>query len=129
MSISAALDAVLGLAHSALEGLATLLTPAAGGFAAALAIVVLTVAVRLLISPLTWLQARSARRGRASASASPDGAPGGRALRALTRAHRPAVSASIPLSRTAGVRPCPSPPRSTPSSVSRTPPSRVSPPS
>jgi YidC/Oxa1 family membrane protein insertase len=67
MSISAALDAVVGVAHSALEGLATLLTPAAGGFAAALAIVLFTVAVRLLISPLTWLQACSARRGAALA--------------------------------------------------------------
>lgn len=67
MSISAALDAVVGVAHSALEGLAALLTPAAGEFAAALAIVALTVAVRLLISPLTWLQARSARRGAALA--------------------------------------------------------------
>ncbi|RSM47694.1 protein translocase component YidC [Actinoplanes sp. ATCC 53533] len=67
MSISAALDAVVGVAHSALEGLATLLTPAAGGLAAALAIVLLTVAVRLLISPLTWLQARSAKRGAALA--------------------------------------------------------------
>jgi len=65
MSFSAALDAVVGLAHSALEGLATLLTPAAGGFAAALAIVLFTVAVRVLISPLSWLQARSARRGAA----------------------------------------------------------------
>jgi len=67
MSFSAALDAVVGVAHSALEGLATLLTPVAGGFAAALAIVGLTIAVRLLISPLTWLQARSARRGAALA--------------------------------------------------------------
>jgi len=67
MSISAPLDAVVGVAHSVLEGLATLLTPAAGGFAAALAIVVFTVAVRLLISPLSWLQARSARRGAALA--------------------------------------------------------------
>ena len=67
MSISAALDAVVGVAHTILEGLATLLTPAAGAHAAALAIVVFTVAVRLLISPLTWLQARSARRGAALA--------------------------------------------------------------
>ena len=67
MSFSAALDAVVGVAHSALEGLATLLTPVAGGFSAALAIVLCTVAVRLLISPLTWLQARSARRGAALA--------------------------------------------------------------
>ena len=67
MSISAALDAVLGLAHSVLEGLATLLTPLAGGLAAALAIIVFTLLVRLLISPLTWMQARSARRGAALA--------------------------------------------------------------
>jgi YidC/Oxa1 family membrane protein insertase len=67
MSFSAALDAVVGVAHSALEGLATLLTPATGGLSAALAIVLFTVAVRLLISPLTWLQARSARRGAALA--------------------------------------------------------------
>jgi YidC/Oxa1 family membrane protein insertase len=67
MSISAALDAVVGVAHSALDALATLLTPLAGGFAAALAIVVFTVAVRLLISPLAWLQARSAWRGAALA--------------------------------------------------------------
>jgi YidC/Oxa1 family membrane protein insertase len=67
MSISAALDAVVGVAHSVLEGLATLLTPAAGEFSAALAIVMSTIAVRLLISPLTWLQARSARRGAALA--------------------------------------------------------------
>jgi YidC/Oxa1 family membrane protein insertase len=67
MSISTPLGAVVGAAHSALEGLATLLTPAAGGFAAALAIVVFTIAVRLLISPLAWLQARSARRGAALA--------------------------------------------------------------
>ncbi len=67
MSISAALDAVVGVAHIALEGLATLLTPVAGGFSAALAIVCFTVAVRLLISPLAWMQARSARRGAALA--------------------------------------------------------------
>jgi YidC/Oxa1 family membrane protein insertase len=67
MSFSAALDAVVGVAHSALEGLATLLTPVSGDLSAALAIVLFTVAVRLLISPLTWLQARSARRGAALA--------------------------------------------------------------
>ncbi|MFI7545880.1 membrane protein insertase YidC [Actinoplanes sp. NPDC049599] len=67
MSISAALDAVVGVAHSALEGLATLLTPAAGGLSAALAVIGFTIAVRLLISPLSWLQARSARRGAALA--------------------------------------------------------------
>src|SRR5688500_5751193 len=67
MSISAPLDAVVGVAHSPLGRLAILRAPAAGGFAAALAIVVLPVAVRLLISPLTWVQARSARRGAALA--------------------------------------------------------------
>ena len=67
MSFSAALDAVLGVAHSALESLATLLAPVTGELSAALAIVAFTVAVRLLISPLTWLQARSARRGAALA--------------------------------------------------------------
>jgi len=67
MSLSAALDAVTGVAHSALEGLATLLTPWTGGLAAALAVVVFTMAVRLLISPLSWMQARSARRGAALA--------------------------------------------------------------
>jgi YidC/Oxa1 family membrane protein insertase len=67
MSLSAALDAVVGVAHSALGGLATLLTPVAGELSAALAIVLFTVAVRLLISPLTWLQARSAQRGAALA--------------------------------------------------------------
>jgi YidC/Oxa1 family membrane protein insertase len=67
MSLSSALGAVTGVAHSTLEGLATLLTPATGTLAAALAIVVFTVAVRLLISPLAWLQARSARRGAALA--------------------------------------------------------------
>jgi YidC/Oxa1 family membrane protein insertase len=60
MSISAALDAVLGVAHSALEGLGTFLTPT-------LAIIVFTVLIRLLISPLTWLQIRSAQRGAALA--------------------------------------------------------------
>jgi YidC/Oxa1 family membrane protein insertase len=67
MSISAALDAVTGVAQSALEGLAALLTPATGTFAAALAIVVLTVAVPQAISPLARLQIRSARRGAALA--------------------------------------------------------------
>jgi YidC/Oxa1 family membrane protein insertase len=67
MSISAALDTVVGVAHSALEGLSALLLPVVGGFAPALAIVVFTVAVRLSISPLSLLQARSARRGAALA--------------------------------------------------------------
>ena len=67
MSISSALAAVVGVAHSVLEALASLLTPLAGGFAGALSIIVLTIGVRLLISPLAWLQARSARRGAALA--------------------------------------------------------------
>jgi YidC/Oxa1 family membrane protein insertase len=62
MSISAALGAAVGVAHSAIEGLAILLTPVAGGLAGALAIVVFTLAVRLLISPLTYLQVRGERR-------------------------------------------------------------------
>jgi YidC/Oxa1 family membrane protein insertase len=62
MFMSAAFGAVVGVAHSALEHLATLLTPAAGGFAGALAIVVFTLLVRLLISPLTYLQVRAERR-------------------------------------------------------------------
>ena len=62
MSLSDALDAVVGVAHSAVEGLAALLTPIAGGAAGAVAIVLFTVAVRLLISPLTFLQIRGERR-------------------------------------------------------------------
>ncbi len=62
MSISAAFGAVVGVAHSALEHLATVLTPFVGGLAGALAIVVFTLLVRLLISPLTYLQVRAERR-------------------------------------------------------------------
>lgn len=62
MSISAAFGAVVGAAHSAIEGLATLLTPAAGVLAPALAIVVFTLLVRLAISPLSYLQVRGERR-------------------------------------------------------------------
>jgi YidC/Oxa1 family membrane protein insertase len=67
MSISAAFGAVTGAAHSAIEAIATLLTPLTGGLAAALAVVVFTLLVRLAISPLAYLQARSARRGAALA--------------------------------------------------------------
>ena len=67
MSLFAAFDAVVGVAHSAIEGLATLLTPTVGGLAAALAIVAFTILVRLLVSPLSWVQARSAKRGAALA--------------------------------------------------------------
>jgi YidC/Oxa1 family membrane protein insertase len=62
MSIFAAFDAVVGVAHHALENLATALSPIAGGLAGALAIVVFTLLIRLLISPLTYLQVRGERR-------------------------------------------------------------------
>jgi YidC/Oxa1 family membrane protein insertase len=62
MSIFAALGAAVGVAHSAIEGLATLLTPVAGGLAGAVAIVVFTLAIRLAISPLTYLRVRGERR-------------------------------------------------------------------
>ena len=53
---------IVGSAQSALEELTALLTPFAGDLAAALAIVGCTLAVRLLISPLTYLQVRGERR-------------------------------------------------------------------
>jgi YidC/Oxa1 family membrane protein insertase len=62
MFISAAFGAVVGAAHSAIEGLAVLLTPVAGSLAVALAIVLFTLLVRLLISPLTYVQVRGERR-------------------------------------------------------------------
>ena len=62
MSISAAFGAVVGAAHSAIEGLAALLIPTAGSLAPALAIVVFTLLVRLAISPLTYLQVLGERR-------------------------------------------------------------------
>jgi YidC/Oxa1 family membrane protein insertase len=55
MSISVAFDAVVGVAHAALEALSALSTPA-------VAVILFTVAVRLLISPLTYLQVRGERR-------------------------------------------------------------------
>ena len=55
MSVFAAFDAVVGVAHSALDALAAVSTPA-------LAVILSTVAVRLLISPLTYLQVRGERR-------------------------------------------------------------------
>ena len=55
-------SAVVHAAHSAIESLATLLVPAAGTLAPALAIVLFTVLVRLAISPLGYLQARAARK-------------------------------------------------------------------
>jgi YidC/Oxa1 family membrane protein insertase len=62
MSISGVFGAVVGAAHSAIEGLAALLTPAAGSLAVALAIVLFTLLVRLSISPLTYVQVRGERR-------------------------------------------------------------------
>ena len=62
MSVFAAFDAAVGVAHSAIESLATALTPVVGGWSAALAIVLCTLAVRLFISPLTYLQVRAERR-------------------------------------------------------------------
>jgi YidC/Oxa1 family membrane protein insertase len=62
MSIFAIPGAVVGAAHSAIESLAGLFVPIAGGAAAALAIVVFTLLVRLLISPLTYQQVRAQRR-------------------------------------------------------------------
>ena len=59
--------AVVSAAHSAVDALATFLTPVAGSLAVALAIVLFTVLVRLLISPLTYLQARRAKRAAALA--------------------------------------------------------------
>ena len=62
MSISHLFGAAVGAAHSAIEGLASLLTPLAGSLSVALAIVLFTLLVRLTISPLTYLQVRSGRR-------------------------------------------------------------------
>jgi YidC/Oxa1 family membrane protein insertase len=62
MSISHLFGAVTGAAHSAIEGLAALLTPLAGGLSVALAIVAFTLLVRLALTPLTYLQVRAGRR-------------------------------------------------------------------
>jgi YidC/Oxa1 family membrane protein insertase len=62
VSVFAIPGAVVGVAHSAIEALAHLFVPVAGGVAAALAIMVFTLLVRLLISPLTYLQVRGERR-------------------------------------------------------------------
>jgi YidC/Oxa1 family membrane protein insertase len=67
MFISSAFHAVVDGAHTLIEGLATLLAPGLGGLAAAAAIVLFTVLVRLLVSPLSWMQARAAKRGAALA--------------------------------------------------------------
>jgi YidC/Oxa1 family membrane protein insertase len=62
MSVLAIPGAVVGAAHFAIESLAGLFVPIAGGAAAALAIVVFTLLIRLLISPLTYRQIRAQRR-------------------------------------------------------------------
>jgi YidC/Oxa1 family membrane protein insertase len=62
MSVSAAFGAIVGAAHSAITVLADLFAPLAGGLSVALAIVVFTLSVRALISPLTYLQVRGDRR-------------------------------------------------------------------
>ncbi|WBB79431.1 membrane protein insertase YidC [Micromonospora sp. WMMD882] len=58
----APLDAAVGVASTAVGTLATGLAPLAGGAATAAAIVGFTVAVRLLITPLTVAQVRGERR-------------------------------------------------------------------
>jgi YidC/Oxa1 family membrane protein insertase len=62
MSIAHLFGAAVGAAHSAVEGLASLLTPLAGRLSVALAIVLFTLLVRLALTPLTYLQIRSGRR-------------------------------------------------------------------
>ncbi|MEH1012909.1 membrane protein insertase YidC [Micromonospora sp. CPCC 206060] len=62
MPAFAPLDGVVGAASHAVTALAAVLAPIAGGSAAALAIVLFTIAVRLLISPLTIAQIRGERR-------------------------------------------------------------------
>lgn len=55
------LDAAVGVAHAALSLLTAVTGAIAGPHATALAIVALTIAVRLLASPLTYLQVRAER--------------------------------------------------------------------
>ena len=55
MSVLSLFDAIVGVAQSIVDSLAAVSTPA-------VAIIVCTVAVRLLISPLTYLQVRGERR-------------------------------------------------------------------
>jgi YidC/Oxa1 family membrane protein insertase len=65
MSPFSAFDAVVDVARHVADGLTVLLTPFAGDLAGAVAIVAGTVAVRLLLSPLSYLQFRAARRAAA----------------------------------------------------------------
>jgi YidC/Oxa1 family membrane protein insertase len=62
MSIFGIPGAVVGAAHSAIASLADLFVPLSGAAAGAVAIVVFTLLVRLLISPLTYQQIRAQRR-------------------------------------------------------------------
>ncbi|MFC0530664.1 YidC/Oxa1 family membrane protein insertase [Phytohabitans kaempferiae] len=55
------LDYVVNLAHSAVSAISAGVAPAFGPAATAVAIVLFTAAVRLLISPLSWAQIRGAR--------------------------------------------------------------------
>ncbi|MFV2020451.1 YidC/Oxa1 family membrane protein insertase [Micromonospora sp. LOL_023] len=52
-------DSVVAHAGDLVVSLATLLAPMAGAQATAVAIIVVTIALRLLLSPLTWLQIRA----------------------------------------------------------------------
>jgi YidC/Oxa1 family membrane protein insertase len=67
MSIFRVFGALVHAAHSAIVGLASLLTPLTGSISVALAIVLFTLIVRLAITPLTYLQIRSGRRREALA--------------------------------------------------------------
>ncbi len=58
----APLDAATGVAFSVVSTLASTVAPLAGGVATAAAIVLFTLGVRLLISPLTYAQVRGERR-------------------------------------------------------------------
>lgn len=58
----APLDAAVGVAAPIVAAFAAAVTPFAGGGATALAIVLFTVAVRLLMSPLTYARVRGERR-------------------------------------------------------------------
>jgi YidC/Oxa1 family membrane protein insertase len=58
----APLDAGVAVASAIVSALADLVAPLAGSAATAAAIVLFTLAVRLLISPLTWAQVRGERR-------------------------------------------------------------------
>lgn len=95
----APLDGAVGAASTVLSLFTAAAAPVAGPHAAALAIVALTVAVRLLISPLTYLQVRGERHRAALAPR----------LRELRRRHRHDPAAlreqTMALYRTEGVNP------------------------